>query len=319
MTLYNPTFSGCLLRFPGNARPLSFSSFDDAVIYTLALQNDGHGLIFADKSSGYNGQVVTLSNTPSAGYQFGSYGITGATLTGNQFAFNDSNVTAKVFFDPITYNLTLQNDGHGTLAATKTTGHIGDTSTLSTSPASNYTFSAYTVTGGSINGNTFTFQNADAIVKAWFRALKMTVNLNSQGEEQTTEFRNKSSDWNNFRVFKTNKNRTTGTFNNYLQNISRAGSNFTLWYYLDCYYNNTSKAYGQIQYTSDSSNLVGKTAGWTKAGLDSQNPRYQKSRWRSVTVNVSKGGNLKFIFGQPSSDIWYTGAMYWAVDKNLLE
>lgn len=217
------------------------------------------------------------------------------------------------------YTLTLETDGHGTLTADTTTGYSGDTATLTNAPATDYTFSEYTVTGGTVNGNTFTFANTDATVKAWFSALKMTVNLNGQGEEQTATFRSASSDWNNFRVFKTNINRTTGTFNNFLQNINRAGSNFTLWYYLDCYYNSTSRAYGQILYTSDSSNLVGKTAGWTRAGLDSQNPRFQKSRWRSVTVNIAKGGNLNIIFRQPSSDIWYTGAMYWAVDTNLLE
>lgn len=146
----------------------------------------------------------------------------------------------------------------------------------------------------------------------------LTADLNNSGEDQTSTFRSAYSDWNNFKVFKTNVNRTTGTWNNFLRNIGNVSANFTFWYYLDCYRNSTSKAYGQVQYNVDSSNLVSKVGGWTSAGLDSQNPRYQKSRWRSATVNVSKGGDLKIIFGQPNSDIWYTGAMYWAVDESLV-
>ena len=64
----------------------------------LTLNQTTGGIITADKMSGYDGEIVTLSNTASSNYEFGSYSITGSTLTGNQFAFVGSDVTAEANF-----------------------------------------------------------------------------------------------------------------------------------------------------------------------------------------------------------------------------
>lgn len=61
----------------------------------LTLNQTQGGTIAANKLSGYDGDTVTLSQTPSNGYAFNNYSITGATLTGSQFNFNGGNVTAK--------------------------------------------------------------------------------------------------------------------------------------------------------------------------------------------------------------------------------
>lgn len=66
------------------------------------------------------------------------------------------------------YNLTLETDEHGTISATKTTGHYGDTAILSNTPATDYLFSGYSVTGAALNDNILTFANQDATAKAWF-------------------------------------------------------------------------------------------------------------------------------------------------------
>ena len=66
------------------------------------------------------------------------------------------------------YTLTLQNDGNGTLTATKLTGYAGDTVTLTPTYNTYYRFSGYENTGGSIVGNTFTFGEDNATAKAYF-------------------------------------------------------------------------------------------------------------------------------------------------------
>ena len=66
------------------------------------------------------------------------------------------------------HNLTLETDGHGTISATKTTGCSGDTAILTNTPATNYIFSGYSVTGATLNDNILTFANQDARAKAWF-------------------------------------------------------------------------------------------------------------------------------------------------------
>lgn len=65
------------------------------------------GTISASPLQGYDGEVVTLSNSPSSGYIFDGYNVNGSTLyDSNKFTFNksDVNVSANWFLDPIPSN-----------------------------------------------------------------------------------------------------------------------------------------------------------------------------------------------------------------------
>lgn len=143
----------------------------------LTLQTDGNGTLVANKTSGYIGDIISLTATPTAySASFNRYEITGAVLTGNDFAFQGEDVTAKAYFNiPIVRTLTLQTDGHGTLTADKVTGYAGQTVTLTPTYNTYYRFKNYQNTGGSINGNTFTFSDADATAQANFSANAFTA------------------------------------------------------------------------------------------------------------------------------------------------
>lgn len=144
-------------------------------VYNVTLQTDGHGKISASKTTGHYGDTITLGQTASAEYNFNSYQITGAVLTGSQFELTGSNVTAKATYTQKVYTLTLQTDGHGKLVASKTTGHKGDTVTLTPTHNTYYRFNNYSQTGGSISNNTFTFGSQNATAKANFTANKFTA------------------------------------------------------------------------------------------------------------------------------------------------
>ena len=118
--------------------------------------------------SGYKGTEATLVDEPAWNEKFSSYSITGATLTGNNFILNND-VTAQANYETAK-NLTLQTDGHGTIAANRNSGFIGDQVTLSNTPATNYSFSGYTITGATLTGNKFNFIGNDVTAKAWFSA-----------------------------------------------------------------------------------------------------------------------------------------------------
>ena len=116
--IYFPSFSGRRLTFNGWGGCLSW---EDAVkIYNLYLEQQTGGAITADAMSGLDGNIITLSNTPSAGYQFDSYSITGAELSGNQFAFNGSDVTAAANFQEAKANFGAYANATATLAITAT-------------------------------------------------------------------------------------------------------------------------------------------------------------------------------------------------------
>lgn len=136
----------------------------------------------SDKNSGYYGETATLTaNAAPAGYNFSGWNITGSQMTGNSFRFQ-GDVTAKAGYSaiPVVYNLTLQTDGHGTLTANKVTGYAGDTVALNPTYNTYYRFNNYSNTGGSINGNTFTFGNSNATVKANFKTNTFTVTGSKQ-------------------------------------------------------------------------------------------------------------------------------------------
>lgn len=72
--------------------------------------------------------------------------------------------------------LTLQTDGHGTLTADTLSGYEGDTIELEPTYNTYYRFNNYSVTGGTVNGNTFTFGTAEnATAKANFKVNSFTA------------------------------------------------------------------------------------------------------------------------------------------------
>lgn len=148
-------------------------------IHTLTILPSEHGSAEASVLSGWEHDQVTITDTPDEGWYFDSIDVTGATVNGKTITFQDQDASARVVFtdNPI-YTLTLQNDGHGTIAATKTTGHSGDTVTLSNNHADYYRFNNYTVTGGTINGSTYTFGMSNGTAKANFTANKFTITGN---------------------------------------------------------------------------------------------------------------------------------------------
>lgn len=139
--------------------------------YNITLNQTPGGVIVSNALTGYSDDIITLSSQALPGWEFVNYSITGATLTGNKFKMQELNVTAKANFQeaaPSVYNLTLQTNGHGRLSASKTTGYYNDTVTLESTPSAGYSFSGYTVTGGTISNSQFTFSANNATAKAWF-------------------------------------------------------------------------------------------------------------------------------------------------------
>lgn len=147
-------------------------------VNTLTIINGDHGTVSASVLTGCEYDTVTLSNTPDEDWYFSGYNITGATLTGNKFTFGNSDVTVEgVWSDqPQIKTLTLQTDGHGTLTANKVTGYEGDTVTLTPTYNTYYRFNNYSVTGGTVNGNTYTFGTAtNQTAKANFKVNSFTA------------------------------------------------------------------------------------------------------------------------------------------------
>lgn len=140
-------------------------------VHNVTTLTSNYGSISVNKNTGYSGDIFTLSNTPNADCTFGSYSITGATLTSNQFMMEKEDVSAQGSFNRNVHNVTLQNDGKGTITSNKNTGYSGDTITLSNTPNAGYGFSGYAITGATLTSNQFKIGTSNVTAKAFFSAV----------------------------------------------------------------------------------------------------------------------------------------------------
>jgi len=155
--------------------------------HTVTVQNDGNGTATADVTSGPKGTEVTLTATPSSGYQFKEWQVVsgGVTVTDNKFTIGTSDVTVKAIFEAIpTYTVTVQNNGNGTASADVTSGPEGTEVTLTATPSTGYLFKEWQVISGgvTVTDNKFTIGTSDVTVKAVFEAIpSYTVTVQNDG------------------------------------------------------------------------------------------------------------------------------------------
>lgn len=120
----------------------------------------------ADKTTGYKGDTITITGTPAWNEKTSSYSVTGATLTGNQFDFSGSDVTAQANYETAK-SITTQS-----CSANKVSGFSGDNVTVTSTPAWNQKFSGYGITGATLTGNKFKIANSNVTVQGKYEIAK---------------------------------------------------------------------------------------------------------------------------------------------------
>lgn len=119
------------------------------------------GTISANRNSGYEHDITTITGVPAGDeWKCSAINITGATLTGNDFMFTNSNVTAQAEFEH-SRDLTLENGNHGVLSADKMSGFSGDVVTVDATTDEGWYLSAIALTGAEATGFKFMFTGSD--------------------------------------------------------------------------------------------------------------------------------------------------------------
>lgn len=104
------------------------------------------------------------------------------TLCGKTFSLVEGPITI--------YNVTCEDDGHGSIIATPSSGRKDTLITLSNTPDAQYRLNKYTLDGNDLQGNTFNIQN-DCIVKGWFE--RYIFNISVTQPQNGTVSTNKNS------------------------------------------------------------------------------------------------------------------------------
>lgn len=121
-----------------------------------AIPSEG-GTVSGIPDSGYVGDVATITAIPeSDSWRASAINISGSELTGNNFMFGNSNVSAEAEFEH-SRNLTLVPNEHATLSADKMTGFSGDIVTVDAVTDEGWYFTGMNVTGATATGNKFMF------------------------------------------------------------------------------------------------------------------------------------------------------------------
>ena len=174
-------------------RPGTFSfSFDPETmeltvtsefIYNVTVNEAQNGTVTANPTQAKAGETVALTIEPAPGYEVDQItvknGEADVTVENNQFTMPAGDVTVTVTFKAIDYTITVTQGENGTIAADKTTAHVGDVVTLTNTPKEDCVFVSYTVTDAegnpvAVENNQFTMPASNVTVTATFRAY--TVN-----------------------------------------------------------------------------------------------------------------------------------------------
>jgi len=115
------------------------------------------GTVSASINPGYSGDIATVTAVPNgAEWKASALNITGATLTGDDFMYETTDVSAKAEFEH-SRDLTLINSEHGTLSADAMSGFSGDVVTVDATTDEGWYFTGLNVTGATATGDQFMF------------------------------------------------------------------------------------------------------------------------------------------------------------------
>ena len=122
------------------------------VQYTVTMLTDGSGSASASTTAAEEGEIITLTASPSSGYHFERWEVVsgGVTISGNQFTMPAQPVTVRAVFEsnpyiPPTYAVTTPDPANGTVTVSPSRASSGRTVTITTQPAPGYELESLTV------------------------------------------------------------------------------------------------------------------------------------------------------------------------------
>lgn len=132
----------------------------------LTLENGDHGVLSADKMSGFSGDIVTVDATTDEGWYFTGLNVTGATATGNQFMFVGNDVTAEGLYTDEGYPITYLSDEHVHLTGDQIYVPGSEGITLDSGYDTYYRISGYDIENGFINEEGLLIPTGPCTIKA---------------------------------------------------------------------------------------------------------------------------------------------------------
>ena len=173
-------------QFTMPAADVTINATFTAIDYTITVADTENGTVTAPATANY-GETVTLTVTPAEGYELTELTYTVSedepvAIENGQFTMPAASVTINATFTAIDYTITVAETAHGTVEADKATANIGETVTVTATPAAGYELTelTYTAEGAepvTIENGQFTMPAANVTINATFTAIGYTITV----------------------------------------------------------------------------------------------------------------------------------------------
>lgn len=146
---------------------------------TIKVNSATGGTATASKSIALPGEQITLTVTPSTGYQLKSWTVVsgGITVTNNKFTAGSTNIEITPVWEKIDYTITATaSPAEGGTVTAPGTGQYGDTISFSQSPNTGYQLRDWTTSGNvTLGSGSFTMPAGNVRLQANYTKIPYTI------------------------------------------------------------------------------------------------------------------------------------------------
>ncbi len=156
------------------------------VVYKISLNSSGNGTVNLSKTKANYGDEITVEITPASGYELSKITVKTAdgskvNVTDNTFVMPDANVTVSVTFAKISYGITVEDNGLGTVDVVSS-AIKGNHIIVDISPAEGCELESLTAVDSEgndieVTDNSFTMPGASVTITAVFRKIDYTITI----------------------------------------------------------------------------------------------------------------------------------------------
>ena len=148
-------------------------------VYTVSVNTPTGGTAKLSKTSAGYGEQITVTATPSTGYELDSITVNGRAIEVNAFIMPNENASVVVTFKKTEYKITVKQPVNGTAGVSKNPANYGDKITVTATPAEGYTLESIKVNGNVLSSGvtTFTMGTADATVEVSFKKIQYSITV----------------------------------------------------------------------------------------------------------------------------------------------
>ncbi len=178
----NPSRTITNNKFTMPAGNVTVTAVFEKISYTVSISKtpSAGGSVSLSKTTAQIGDEITVTATPATGYRVKSIVTNPSrTVSNNKFTMPAGNVAVTVTFELISYAVTkkISPSGGGTAALSATSAHLGDTITVTPTPANGYQLKSITTNPSRTvsASNQFTMPAAAVEVTIVFEKINYTV------------------------------------------------------------------------------------------------------------------------------------------------